>query len=308
MPSEDPQPQSEFDPNGSQSLAAIFEKGIENLSDNEVQLALGCFERVLELDQDHAMANYQVGMIGLRLFNQEVGNRFLGRAIETLREQSRVGPMETAAWLALVHCLVVLGRGKEASDAAEDVVADLPNDRGADLAVAKFFVQISLHDVAIPMLERCVAARSDDPMVYSEFGKALAATSRRAEAIAAFERAIELVPHVSEFYLELGQIYQGDNLTASRAVVEYRRGVAAAPSDKLYLDCAGALRTCGRFDEAAELLQEAIEVCPRNALDVPVEMRYLLGQVLRLAGRESEAKRAAVATRARRRGRLGVQA
>lgn len=259
------------------------------LGAEQLEQALECFETVLGGDPDHALANYQVGMIGFRLFNQDLANRFLGKAAEKLAAQARNGGLEHQAWLTLIHCLVALGRPKDADDTARAAVAAFPNDPDVYLAVAKFVVQMGLHDVAVTLLERCIAAGKDDAVVYSELGTALAATARESEAFAAVERAIELAPEESDYYLQLGQMYQGSNLTAGRAVEAYRRGLAAAPSNELYVNVGNTLRICGQFDEAAETLREGLAFCSPNSPAASVEIKYLLGQVLRLAGRHGEA-------------------
>lgn len=107
---------------------------------------------------------------------------------------------------------------------------------------------------ALFMLNQLAAARPNDPAVHQLIGTANAELARRAEAVAAFARAVELSPHDPQ----LRQQYS----SALRRAGDYERALAEA-EHLLALDpgsfaqariCAGILVDLGRDEEAAERL------------------------------------------------------
>lgn len=88
-------------------------------------------------------------------------------------------------------------------------------------------------------------------------------------AAAAFEQAIALEPRESAHYAALGETYyrRGDLAGTIRAL---ERGVAAAPSYRLYALLGFNCREVERFDEAIDAFSKAVALMPADARDIAV--------------------------------------
>ena len=77
-------------------------------------------------------------------------------------------------------------------------------------------------------MAQVVEIAPDDAVMHHEYGNALMAANRRDEAIAAFQRALQLEPHWAEPWLRLGVAY--DNAARpAEAEAAYRAFVQRAP-------------------------------------------------------------------------------
>lgn len=107
------------------------------------------------------------------------------------------------------------------------------------------------------------------------------------EALAAFERALEVAPGDPEVPFQLGNHFfrRGEH---ARAVTQFERAIAINPNHKnAHNNLGAALRELGRFDEAIGHLNEALRIDPAYA---PPHRN--LGNIYADQGRNAEALRA----------------
>lgn len=129
---------------------------------------------------------------------------------------------------------------------------------------------------------------------------ARASEARRiGEAIAKYERVLELAPDVVPAYTNLGSLYYGQG-NLERALEVFRRGLEKAPADRTLLtNAATAAQQIGRSGEALTLLDRALEREQRDAtlyslrstilrsLDRNEEALTSIGKAIELAPREA---------------------
>jgi len=106
---------------------------------------------------------------------------------------------------------------------------------------------------------------------------------RQEEAIAAFQRAIELDPTLAHPHTGQGNVYR-DLGRQEEAIAAYQRAIELDPNDAYpYANLADIYATLGCYDEAINLYQKSAELEPR------AKPHNGLGNVYRALGRQEEA-------------------
>jgi tetratricopeptide (TPR) repeat protein len=109
---------------------------------------------------------------------------------------------------------------------------------------------------------------------------------RRAQAIEAYRRALELAPQLVEAHLNLGALLYEQEKTAEAAEC-FRRAVALAPQNPLaHFNLGSVLDDLGKSQEAARHLEEAVRLDPNYA-----DAYYNLARVREKLGAPVEARR-----------------
>jgi tetratricopeptide (TPR) repeat protein len=104
----------------------------------------------------------------------------------------------------------------------------------------------------------------ESPSNYNRIGMTLGRRGRYAEAVEAFERALELKPDFAPAYHNLGLAWQGLGETA-KSIAAYRRAVELDPTNvEPYCGLANVLASLGRDDEAFETMRRAVETAPTS--------------------------------------------
>lgn len=120
----------------------------------------------------------------------------------------------------------------------------LPEDVPTAINLAGAYILLGRHQEAIPVLEQALAHEPENEMVWTNLGAAHLGNPGRAgdeqqqKAIEAFERAIEINPHVPNVYYNLGLIHR-ERGEREQAMRRFRHAVQADPHDR---DARRALR------------------------------------------------------------------
>ncbi len=144
---------------------------------------------------------------------------------------------------------------------------------------------------AIPLLERCLELRPDDPNVLSNLGSAYILAGRHRHAVPHLERATAIEPQNPSFWANLAAAYLGKLITSTRAKQDraleaYRRALeldAAYPNAHynmglIYIDRKD-------WDAAHEAFTRALETNPHDE-----DARRLRARVEELRDRPSESE------------------
>lgn len=101
-----------------------------------------------------------------------------------------------------------------------------------------------------------------NPRGWHNLGEALGSVGQRDEAMAAYERALAIVPTFSDAHHNLGQIWM-DMGRPDRALPQFQQAVRHAPKDAASrYGLATALASLGRLDEAMLQIDEALDLAP----------------------------------------------
>jgi tetratricopeptide (TPR) repeat protein len=141
--------------------------------------------------------------------------------------------------------------------------------------------------LAIELGKLYLATYPEDPWALIYFGMELQTLARYAEAHAAYERAMSLLPvgEHKRIYRQCGLLAQ-DQADIEAAEGWYRRAIEALPTDATaYIYLGAMLAKNGRLDEAEVCHRQATE-CPEGCID---EAFLNLGYVLRAKGQYLDA-------------------
>lgn len=137
---------------------------------------------------------------------------------------------------------------------------------------------------ALDLLGRLVAARPDDPFAQSAYANVLRLLTRFDEALAGYERALQLKPDYAEAYFNRGNVLQ-DLQRLQAALDSYQSALQFKPDYAEAHHARGnALLSLGRPEEALQSYQRALQAKP----DYP-EAHNNRGSTLLRLGRLEEA-------------------
>ncbi|MDJ0518128.1 MAG: tetratricopeptide repeat protein [Trichodesmium sp. MO_231.B1] len=139
-------------------------------------------------------------------------------------------------------------KGKEKSPQINQ--ADLIKEAEANLANSKFYEAIATCEEIISL--------KPDAVAYQIMGKVWVEMNKIDQAIAAYQKSLEVNPDVAEVYISLGELYVQQQ-RQSEAITAYQKAIKFAPDLKDgYRNLVEVLLAQGKVDEAAELSYNAL--------------------------------------------------
>ncbi|RQH30273.1 tetratricopeptide repeat protein [Okeania hirsuta] len=128
--------------------------------------------------------------------------------------------------------------------------ADLIKQAEAEFVNSKFYDAISTCEEAISIKPHAIA--------YQIMGKSWVEINKPDEAIAAYQKAIEIKPDFGEIYASLGELY-AQHQRQKEAIAAYKKAIKLAPDLKdSYRGLVEVLLDQGKVDEAEELSYNAL--------------------------------------------------
>ena len=205
------------------------------------------------------------------------------RAATTLR------PDESDALILTAELLESQGQHDLAASVLTEVSRDDPAFYGAEIARADVLLASDQEDAAIEVLRALSRSNADRKEVWSAYGDALRRVDRPADAVAAYDRAIELDGgDASEnwfWFFARGTAHerQGD---WNAAETDFRRALALNPDQPNVLNYLGygLVEQRESLDEALQLIEQAVEAQPNDGY-----ITDSLGWALYRLGRVEEA-------------------
>ncbi len=200
-------------------------------------------------------------------------------------------------WVFLIMMGSLLAFGQAATSQAVDpatLEAQLkqhPGDVELMVSLGKAYLDAGRYDDAVKIYEDALAQDYENFSAHFGLGLALYKKGDLRGAVFEFDQATRVAPDRFEGWYNLGVAY-ADLMRWQEAADAFAKAVAAGRSAGLggevlkpaYLGLAAAYRKLGKPDQAAAVLQQALETCG----DDP-EIMYLLAENLSLAGRPKDA-------------------
>ena len=179
----------------------------------------------------------------------------------------------------LSDVLLAREKGREALPLIDGLAASHPgNGLYRDLHAAALF-QIEDFGAAIAEYEGILKESPERPGAWMSYGRALRALGRVDQCIAAFRRAIELLPGWIEAYRTLASVkthrFRPNDVAALRTLLA-RSDLSAASYAELHFALGRALEDTGQYTEAFENFWESQKLQRANvAYDADVSTRWL---------------------------------
>ncbi|NYF49962.1 tetratricopeptide repeat protein [Tunturiibacter gelidoferens] len=173
---------------------------------------------------------------------------------------------------------------KVAQATAEDASQDLPH-RGACFVVWGIALDgEEKHEEAIAEYQKAIELDPKDAHAYYDWGIALDGEGKHEEASAKYRKAIELDPKDAYAYSNWGSALDGEG-KYDEAIAKYRKAVELAPKNALaYYNWGNALHSEGKHEEAIAKYQKTVELDPKY-----VNAYYNWGMALDGEGKYEEA-------------------
>lgn len=263
---------------GGETAESYYDEGLTASVKGDLEKAVSCFERALELDRNFLAAHHQLAKCALRLGQTD-------RAVHLLLHVVRSKPGQVPPRIDLGWALLAAGKAKEARRQFEQILAvELVNSRAllglaqADFdegqwAAAASNAKLSLlhsgpNFPALFLLGRAARLSGDMPTAHSSLE----------EADAIVEKSVELSPDQPEGYFLRGEVCFARE--AFHAALEHYRAAAdRADSDRRYsafgitfvrLDLLAKQGLCfqrlGQPDRARELGEQILKTNPDHKL------------------------------------------
>lgn len=174
----------------------------------------------------------------IRLFAELAGR--IGRyqdAENLLRRAIELAPQFTAARANLALVLYRTNRAPEALEELARVTADDPENAGHANLQAAAYGRIGEFDEALALYEQVLRQAPNQPRVWMSYGHMLKTVGRQADGIAAYRKAIELLPVLGEAWWSLANLktvtFSDDDIAFMQAALA-REDVT--PEDRWHLD------------------------------------------------------------------------
>jgi tetratricopeptide (TPR) repeat protein len=255
--------------------------------------AIQAFRTSLALDPSQAMGYENLGTALRRAGRFAEAKRAFGRSLVLRlaapfrrllgRKPRRASPTEKP--LSRAVRLAAEGRRDEALLLCDEMLAAESEHAEALHMKGVLLMDRDGPQAALPLIERAIRAQGRIAEFHNSLGVCLRRLERHAEAMAAYNRALELLPgfglamvNIAELSADLENFPQAER--AARAALAADAGLRRAR-----LPLARALYGLGRFEEMEVVAREATALEPERP-----EPRMLLGMGLREIGRLDEAQ------------------
>jgi hypothetical protein len=184
--------------------------------------AIRFFEFAIKLSPSHVAAWKLLGICKqmLALTDQAQWQKWVNEAIEAFRQAVRYGPNDTEAYRLLADALRDHGDYINAVVVYKKLIAMHPEDDQAHTGLAYSFQQLKRYAEAADEYN-LVLSHKTDLHVLIELGDVYTSAGRKNEALAAYQRALELKPDDPWAHLHLGTYY-ASTANRSRAMNELR--------------------------------------------------------------------------------------
>jgi len=198
-------------------------------------------------------------------------------------------PDQVDALLLVAELLEELEQFDLASAVYKEVPADHPAFHAAELGRAAALRKSGKPDAAIEVLEQLAKRFGDLPIVHSTLGDVLRQQDRFEEAVAAYDRAIELTREgeAGAWFLYYARAISLERMKDwPRAEADFRRALELNPGQPQVLNYLGysMVEMQINLDEALEMIEQAVAASPDSGYIVDS-----LGWVLYRQGRYEEA-------------------
>jgi len=232
--------------------------GVCYKSTGQLEMAVKCFERALEIKPDFADAHYNLGLTFQEL-NQ------LDSAVKSYKETLSIQANYVKAYNNLGIIYKELGQINDAIKSYEEALNQQPDFVEALNNLGNILTELGKLDEAIKSYEQALAIEPNYIEVHNNLGNILNDLGQLDEAVRHYEKAIAINPDYVEAHNNLGSTLN-DLGQLDRAVEHYEKAIAINPDyAEAHNNLGTTLKAFGQFDKAIESFMKALTINPNFA-------------------------------------------
>jgi tetratricopeptide (TPR) repeat protein len=237
---------------------AHFDMGNALRGKGQVEEAITCFRKSIELDPKYAPAHTNLG-------NALQGKGQVEEAIACYRKAIELDPKLVPAHISIGDALGARGQVEEAIACYRKAIELAPKLAGAQNNLGNLLRGKGQLDEAITCYRKAIELDPKDARPQYNLGNALSAKDQVEEAIACYRKAIELNPKGAGAHVSIGDALSARG-QVEEAIACYRKAIALDPKLAGALNSLGNLLSGkGQLDEAITCYRKAIALDPKDA-------------------------------------------
>jgi serine/threonine-protein kinase len=230
-----------------------------------VDAALGLFERAVERDPQYALAHAALAEASWRKYEATKDAAWIAKARQSGTTALNMSPMLSQAHVTLAIIANGTGEYEQAVKMLTAVIDREPLNADAYRELGRAYEALGDRAKAEATLQRAVAARPSDWMAYNTLGAFYTRVQRIGDAATQFERVVALTPDNARGLSNLGSVY----IMLQRwdeAIPALERATQLSPSGSRWSNLATAHFRLRRYAEAARAFEAATALEPENHL------------------------------------------
>jgi len=237
------------------SAASYQAEAEEMLAADDYESAIASYRQMARLEADNPVP--YTAMAGLYLLQQD-----LPRAYELAQQAVDADPESADALAILARIEDWQGEYEASLNHALDALEIDPENVDALAVLAEVYIDVGNWEVAQGYLDQAFAIDPLNVLALRNQAYLFERQGQYEEAIAAYNRAIEIVPNRYDLYIERGRQYRIGLLDYDKANESYREAVEVYES-AITLDALGfGLYNVGDHLQAIRVLRDAVEADP----------------------------------------------
>jgi tetratricopeptide (TPR) repeat protein len=228
-----------------------------------VDHAVEAFERAVAKDPAFALAHAGLGSAYWAKFKETSDAAWTARAVDASLEALRLNPNQAEVHVALGLIYQGLGRTPAAVDELQKALAIHPTDEAHRL-IGDIFAKESRTDDAVAAYQRAIQLRPNYWQNHNRLAVALMRAGRYQEATASCRRVTELQPDSAVGFNNLGVVamMQGD---LAMGLSSLTRAAEISPKASTFSNIGTVQYWNGRFADARHAYEQAIALKPNDA-------------------------------------------
>jgi predicted TPR repeat methyltransferase len=238
--------------------------------------AAACLQRALAIDQRNADAHYILGSIAKERGDDDGAAGHFAAALDAKSDFE-------FAYRDLYAVLVRSGQVGRAKEIVSRALKQYPESAEFQFHLGNLLSHEGDHDAAVASFRKALSTRPDESEVHKSLADALVRAGKLQEAAASYRKAIWFAPAFVEAHLGLGDVQKRQ--FPDQAIACYERALELEPRRAgAQMALGSLLESQGRRDDAIACFRRAVEIAPESA-----DAHQGLGSALMAQGATEEA-------------------
>lgn len=227
--------------------------------DSNLDLSMQLFDEATSLDPDFALAFARLADVQRYRYALTRDEAWLSEAINNMDEAVRLNPDLAPVQVVLSKIHVAQGNIDLGFSAAQRALSIDANDASAKVQMARVCARLGRTQDADTFFREGIALDPEDPSIRNSFAVFLNDQGRNEEAIDQWQVTIRLAPDHWAALLNLGGVLADIGRTAE-AITILQRSLEVRPSFMGYSNLGTAYSFAGRYEDAAEAFNKALQI------------------------------------------------